>query len=120
MSFLVLNSDAINSNDIETEIEELEDYGSAISDEDENKLNMLRRVREEVKSYNSDWRYGVTLIHKRHWIEYAQDLAADTGVIQENLSWPLNCIDWEYAAKELAYDYSTVEIDNETYYFMCN
>lgn len=37
---------------------------------------------------------------------FAEEIAEETGAIDRNASWPLNCIDWEYAAKELMYDYS--------------
>jgi len=49
--------------------------------------------------------------------DYAQQLAEDTGTITGTEQWPLNCIDWEYATKELLYDYSEVVIDDVTYYF---
>jgi antirestriction protein len=38
--------------------------------------------------------------------DFAEDMAEQLGCIDKNLSWPHNCIDWEYAAKELMYDYS--------------
>lgn len=38
--------------------------------------------------------------------DFAQDMAEQLGSIDKNASWPMNCIDWEYAAKELMYDYS--------------
>jgi hypothetical protein len=37
-------------------------------------------------------------------------------MIPDNLSWPLTCIDWERAARELAYDYSSVSFDGTDYY----
>ena len=116
---LTLNSDIIDSREIETEIELLEDYGSAIDDVSEDKLNMLRRVREQVESYNSDWPYGVTLVHERYWVDYAQDMAHDLGYMENPRSWPFTCIDWEWAAKWFQMDYSSVEIDGETYWYLC-
>ena len=38
--------------------------------------------------------------------DFAEDMAEQLGYIDNNISWPHNCIDWEYAAKELMYDYS--------------
>lgn len=38
--------------------------------------------------------------------EFAQELAEELGSIQKEQQWPYTCIDWEYAAKELMYDYS--------------
>jgi antirestriction protein len=37
--------------------------------------------------------------------DFAQEMADQLGVIQENPSWPYTCIDWEWAARELMYDY---------------
>lgn len=37
--------------------------------------------------------------------DFAQNLAEDIGAIDPKASWPNNCIDWEYAARELMYDY---------------
>lgn len=39
-------------------------------------------------------------------VDFAQDMAEQTGAIDKNASWPQTCIDWEYAAKELMYDYA--------------
>lgn len=37
---------------------------------------------------------------------FARDIADQIGSFDKNQSWPHNCIDWEYAAKELMYDYA--------------
>jgi len=39
--------------------------------------------------------------------DFARQLAEDIGAINNNASWPNNCIDWEFAAKELMHDYSS-------------
>jgi hypothetical protein len=36
---------------------------------------------------------------------FAEDMADQLGLTDNNQSWPLNCIDWDQAAKELMYDY---------------
>ncbi len=38
--------------------------------------------------------------------EFAEQLALDTGALDDSAAWPHNCIDWEYAARELSYDYT--------------
>jgi len=43
---------------------------------------------------------------------FAQDEAEAMG-IQKNTDWPLYCIDWEFAARELMMDYS----EENGYYF---
>lgn len=45
--------------------------------------------------------------------DFAQDMAEQTADMPKDLHWPLYCIDWTYAAKELMMDY--FEIDG--YYF---
>lgn len=37
--------------------------------------------------------------------DFAEQLAEDLGLINEEASWPYTCIDWEHAARELMYDY---------------
>ena len=38
--------------------------------------------------------------------DMAQELAESIGAIDENASWPMSCIDWEQAARELMFDYN--------------
>jgi len=45
--------------------------------------------------------------------DFAQETAESLGAIDKDAKWPMNCIDWEYAAKELMYDYS----DHNGHYF---
>lgn len=45
--------------------------------------------------------------------DFAENMAEETGAIDKNLSWPYTCINWEFAARELMYDYST----SNNYYF---
>jgi hypothetical protein len=119
---LVLNSDTIDSREIECEILELEEYGSAIDDVSEDKLNMLRRVREEVEGYTYGWKYGVTLVHERHWVNYAKDYAYNKDYRNDRLlvenQWPINCIDWDEAAEQLKLHSCFVSIDGETYFYL--
>ena len=37
--------------------------------------------------------------------DFAQNMAEELGLINRDVSWPYTCIDWEWAAKELMYDY---------------
>ena len=39
-------------------------------------------------------------------VDFAQEMAEQLGSVDKNASWPMNCIDWKFAAKELMYDYS--------------
>jgi len=49
--------------------------------------------------------------------EYAQEFAEEIGAIPENNDWPMYCIDWEHAARELSMDYSSATIDGIDYLF---
>jgi hypothetical protein len=80
---------------------ELKDFDES---EDGEELKTLKELAEECEGY-SDWADGETLIRDGYFEEYAQDLAEDLGI---NQSWPYSCIDWERAARELQYDYSSV------------
>jgi len=40
--------------------------------------------------------------------EFAQEQAEMLGEVDRNLSWPMNCIDWEWAARELMMDYHEI------------
>jgi antirestriction protein len=45
--------------------------------------------------------------------DFAQEMAEETGAVDDNASWPHTCIDWEWAARELMYDYH----EHNHYYF---
>lgn len=38
--------------------------------------------------------------------DFAQDMAEQTGAVDRDAKWPLYCIDWEQAAKDLMMDYT--------------
>jgi len=37
--------------------------------------------------------------------DFARETADQLGAVDKTASWPMNCIDWEFAARELMYDY---------------
>jgi len=41
--------------------------------------------------------------------DFAQDMADQLGLIQDDAKWPYTCIDWEFAGRELMYDYFEVD-----------
>lgn len=63
----------------------------------------------------ADWQHGETLIRESYFKTYAQELADDIGAIPRDVAWPMTCIDWEQAARELKYDYTTVTFDGVDY-----
>ena len=99
--------------------EELADAEGALEEwnrDNGEELAALESLQEQAEGYSEDWRYGAQLIRDDKFIEYAQQLAEDIGAIARDQQWPLNCIDWEEAAKELKMDYTSVEFGNYEYW----
>ena len=67
------------------------------------------------EQWEGDW-YPVTLIRGSYFQDYAQELADEIGAIDNKIGWPHTCIDWEKAARELQWDYSSVEVNGVTYW----
>jgi len=91
--------------------DQLEEWGKS---DDVEELAALQNLVDEAEGYG-DWRHGETLIREGYFEKYAQDLADDIGAIDRNAGWPLNCTDWEQAARELKTDYMEVSFNGETY-----
>lgn len=126
---LDLSADIIDVRDIIERVEELEailsgdDYHTDAELTDaQNELNALAAILADLQGLGGDeqWRgdwYPLTLIRDSHFRDYAEELAYDIGAVpQVALQWPMNCIDWEQAARELRYDYTGVDIDGATYW----
>lgn len=77
-------------------------------------LKALTDLAEEAE-YSPGWKYGETLIRRSYFETYAQELAEDCGMLENANSWPLTCIDWEQAARELEQDYMSVDFDGVEY-----
>ena len=63
----------------------------------------------------ADWEYGALFIRDNYFEEYAQMFAEDIGAVWDN-PWPLSCIDWKQAARELQMDYSSTQYLGKTYW----
>jgi hypothetical protein len=89
-----------------------------ILDEDESaELVTLRALLSQLETVGGDSpEDGQTLVRDSYFVNYAQELADDLGLIPAGYSWPTSCIDWEQAARELRMDYSSVEFDGVTYW----
>jgi antirestriction protein len=105
--------DVIDSRDVIERIAELE-LESAGRYYDA-RLRILRELAAEGEQL-ADWEYGETLIRDSYFTEYARELAEDIGAVSSDASWPLYCIDWERAARELRMDYTSVDFDGVTYW----
>lgn len=107
------NEDVIDSRDVIARIEWLADTED---DDEKAELAALQALADKAEGYCSDWSYGATLIRDSYFTQYAEELADDIGAIDCNVGWPLTCIDWDQAAKELKQDYTAVDFDGETYW----
>jgi len=93
-----------------------------LNDEETKELKTLENLLEELKGcggdeqWNGDW-YPITLIRDSYFEDYAQELAEECGLVNHNANWPNSCIDWEKAARELQWDYSTVDFGDVTYWY---
>ena len=99
-----------------------EDGVMGLDDDETEELQTLEKLLEELKGcggdeqWLGDW-YPVTLIRYSHFEDYAKELAEECGMVNVDAKWPNNCIDWEKAARELQWDYSTVDYDDVTYWY---
>lgn len=133
------SDDVIDSRDVIARIDELVDEREAFRDiaddsdadpadreaarvkleeweaENDAELGALLALEEQCKGY-TDWEDGATLIRDSYFEDYAEELADDIGAIDRNATWPLNCIDWEQAARELQQDYTQVDFDGVDYW----
>lgn len=85
------------------------------NEDDAAELKILLALAEEGES-SSDWPHGETLIRDNYFETYAQELADDCGMLTGREKWPLNCIDWEKATRELQDDYTSIDYDGVTYW----
>lgn len=86
-------------------------------EENGEELDSLRAINEEGEGYSSDWKHGETLILESYRADYAQEFAQDCGDLPRDIPDWLE-IDWEQSAENFfRYDYTTVEIEGDTYYF---
>jgi hypothetical protein len=104
----------IDSRDLIERFEEL-DGADPLDDDDREELAELREIVEEGEGL-PDWQYGETLIPEHEWVNYCRELAEDIGAISGDEQWPLNCIDWDHASKQLKMDYSVISIRGVDYY----
>lgn len=110
--------DTFDSLDLIERMEELqamkEDVG--LTDEEKEELRDIKHINKEgTFATGEEWRYGVTCIRESSFKEYAMDFAEECGVIQRNITWPLTCIDWDMAARDLSNSYTELDVDGVTF-----
>ena len=125
---LDLSADIIDVRDIIARVEGLEIEREGLEESDPHRDAdlasehcQLAQIMADLQGMGGDekWRghwYPLTLIRESYFRTYAEELADDIGAIPRDAQWPLTCIDWEQAARELRYDYSSIDIDGATYW----
>lgn len=104
--------------EIETRESDVEKAKSDFGTAEELELKKLEDLKSEIgESRGKISEDGGPFVDERDFEDYAQELADELGLIDRNASWPLNCIDWAYAAKELLSDYISIEWDGNTYLY---
>ena len=106
--------DVIDSRDVIARIEELQSEKS-LGEAEAEELQMLEKLADEASEYASDWEYGETLVRHSYWADYVQELCADCGYIPRDMPDWIE-IDWKATARNVAQDYTTVELDGVKYY----
>ena len=95
---------------------------SAVSPDEAEELDRLTEIMADLRGYGGDeqWRgdwYPITLIDDVMFQTYAEDLANELGLVNDNPQWPYTCIDWEQAARELREDYTSVSVAGREYWY---
>lgn len=94
----------------------------AIEDDDEREERAKLREFFENESQESEPSFPggefnePTLIRDSYFTEYAEELANEIGAIDAEAGWPTRHIDWDAAARELKYDYTSVTLDGVEYW----
>lgn len=115
------NQDVIDLRDVTDRFEELE--GTEMRNKaDEEEFQTLTKLLDDLRGNGGDhdWRgnwYPLSLVRDSYFEGFAHDEADSLGLIDNEASWPYTCIDWERAAEQLQMDYSSVEFDDETYWY---
>ena len=103
------------TDDTNVEIGEANEALKEWKEENLKELESLKSLAEEGEG-SPDWNYGETLIRDTYFEDYAQELAEDIGAINNDMTWPNTCIDWERAARELQMDYMCIDFDGVDYW----
>ena len=109
--------DVIDSRDVIEAIDELRalEDGEGLTEDDAEVLAALCVFAAEACEV-SDWQYGETFVRDDYFEDYARELAEDCDMVPADAGWPLRCIDWEQAARELRMDYTSYTFDGVTYW----
>jgi hypothetical protein len=94
-----------------------DDWKVGLGDEEGEEMVALLELAQEGEANLADWAYGETLVEDYSFEGYAQELAEDIGLYNASeAQWPLTCIDWAQAARELQMDYTALSFGSHVYW----
>ena len=115
-----------NIYDLRDLVEEMEilresNLKETLSEDDKDRLEHLEQLDDQFDYGEGGMEeYGknicCTLIADSYFEDYARELAADIGAIDDSYSWPASCIDWKMAAEHLQMDYQSVSFEGREYW----
>ena len=79
-------------------------------------LKILQTLAAEGEDSAPDWIHGEVMIRDSYFERCAMELSDDIGAVPSDATWPITCIDWPKAARELQMDYTSLEFDGVIYW----
>jgi len=106
-----------NQDEIKEAEKNIESLKANLSDL-EKEFKQLDDFEDEFQGYCDNWKYGATLIHDDYFVDYIKnDLVPDLFSEMRDLpSWLANNIDWDGVAEDFKVDFTSGEIDGNTYW----
>ena len=96
----------------ENQIDEFPDFDSFF-EENSDSIQKIIDLRDIVEELPRD----AYLILDDDFEQYAREYFDETRESSKPDAWPYNCIDWEKAARELQSDFSSIDIDDSSYFY---
>ena len=107
------SEDIFDSRDVVARIEELDPDVAPLTEDETEERAILVAFMEEQDAAD----YGEAFIAEWHFEDYARELAEDLGTIDADANWPLTYIDWPAAARALQQDYTSIELEGNTFWY---
>jgi hypothetical protein len=87
-----------------------------LDDDERERMAALVEVLDDMTTNcDEDPAFGITMIPEDDFTDYARQYAEDVCAIPDDVSWPLDHIDWPAAAEALKVDYVSIDFDGTTY-----
>lgn len=117
--------DYFDSRDVLERIKELNDQLDELLEDYPEEQESIEEIQDELElmyAIQNEWddaesfEWGITFIRDSYFETYAEEFAEEIGAIDSEYEWPAYCIDWEWAARELQIDYSSIDFDGVRYW----